>query len=210
MSFYPELDHLTLQKLIACFHGSPLEGEEYADVYYQEVANLIRAKGEAGIAFLQGEIKKADAARLQAILFALTEAQLDNPEFRDLVRSYLQDERPMIVMEAVDSLRMLGDKDSVEQVLALLQHPSPYVRGSVLRYMRCLYPNKALPVLIEALKDPDYIVRENAADELGELYEIEAIPYLRPLLTDSEADVREAAQTAIAMLEESESDKIRN
>ena len=208
MSFYPELDHLTLQELIAHFQSSPLEGEEYADVYYQEVANLIGVKGEAGIAFLWREIEKADTARLRGILFALTEARLDNPEFRDLLRSYLQDERPMVVMEAVDSLRMLGDKDAVEQVLALLQHPSPYVRGSVLRYMRFLYPNKALPVLIEALKDPDYIVRENAADELGELYEVEAIPYLRLLLTDSEADVREAAQTAIAMLEENESDKI--
>jgi HEAT repeat protein len=208
MSFYPELDHLTLQELIVHFQDSPLEGEEYADVYYQEVANLIGAQGDTGIAFLQGEIKKADAVRLQAILFALTEAQLDNPEFRDLLRSYLQDERPMIVMEAVDSLRMLGDKDSLEQVLAILQHPSPYVRGSVLRYMRWLYPNKALPLLIEALKDPDYIVRENAADELGELYEGEAIPYLRPLLADSHVDVREAAQTAITMLEESESDII--
>lgn len=208
MSFYPELDHLTLQELIAHFQGSPLEGEEYADVYYQEVANLIGAQGEVGVAFLQGEIKKADTARLRAILFALTEARLDNPEFRDLLRSYLQDERPMVVMEAVDSLRMLGDKDSFEQVLALVQHPSPYVRGSVLRYMRCLYPNKALPVLIEALKDPDYIVRENAAEELGELYEVEAIPYLRPLLADSHVDVREAAHTAITMLEESESDKI--
>lgn len=177
-------------------------------MYYQEVANLIGAQGEAGIAFLRREIEKADAARLRGILFALTEARLDNPEFRDLLHSYLQDERPMIVMEAVDSLRMLGDKDSVEQVLALLQHPSPYVRGNVLRYMRCLYPNKALPLLIEALKDPNYIVREIAADELGELYEVEAIPYLRPLLDDSEADVRQAAQTAIEMLEESQSDKI--
>lgn len=208
MSFYPELDHLSLQELITHFQSPPLEGEEYADVYYQEVANLIGAKGEVGIAFLRREIKEADTARLRGILFALTEARLDAPEFRDLLRSYLQDERPMIVMEAVDSLRILDDKDAVEQVRRLLQHPSPVVRGSVLRYMRCLYPNKALPLLIEALKDPDYIVRENAADELGELYQVEAIPYLRPLLTDSEADVRQAARTAIAMLEESESDKI--
>lgn len=208
MTFYPELDHLTLQELIAHFQGLPLEDEEYADAYYQEVANLIGTQGEVGIAFLWREIEKADTAKLRAILFALTEAQLDDPNFRDLLHSYLQDERPMIVMEAVDSLRMLDEKEVVDRVLALLEHPSPFVRGSVLRYMRGLYPNKALPLLIEALRDPDYIVRENAADELGELYEVEAIPYLRPLLTDSEADVRQAAQTAIAMLEDNESDKI--
>lgn len=208
MSFYLELNHLNLEELIAHFQGLPLEAEEYAVVYYQEVANLIRAKGEAGIAFLQGEIKEADTARLRGILFALSEAQVDAPEFRDLLFSYLQDERPMIVMEAVDSLRILGEKNAVDSVLALLEHPSPYVRGSVLRFMRCLAPNKALPLLIEALKDPDFIVRENAADELGELDQVEAIPSLRPLLADSHSDVREAVQTAIEMLEESENDKI--
>lgn len=201
MSFYPELDHLTLKELIARFRGLPLEGEEYAVVYYQEVANLIRMKGEAGIAFLQQEITKADSPRLQAILFALTAARFYTPEFRELLLSYLQDERPMIVMEAVDSLRLFGEKNVLDRVFPLLKHPSSYVRGSALRFMRCLYPNKALSLLIEALNDPDPIVRENAADELSELYQIEAIPYLRPLLTDSHPDVQEAAQTAIENLE---------
>lgn len=208
MSFYPQLDNLTLQKLITYFQSSPFEGEEYADIYYQEVANLIGEKGEEGIAFLQGEIEKADIPRLRGILFALTEAGVNKPEFQSVLLSYLDDEQPMIVMEAVDSLRVLGEKDAVDPVLALLQHPSSYVRGSVLRFMRYLYPNKALPLLIEALKDPDFIVRENGADELGELSEVAAIPYLRQLLRDSHPDVRQAAQTAIEMLEESEGDKI--
>lgn len=208
MSFYPELDHLNLEELIARFQDSPLGGEEYASVYYSEVALLIRQKGEAGIAFLWGEMNCADTERLRAILFALTESPVKNQALLDHLVSYLQDERPLIVAEAIDSLCRLGAKDTVEQVLALLQHRSPYVRGSVLRFMRCLHPNKALPLLIEALKDPDFIVRENAADELGELYQVEAIPYLRPLLADSHSDVREAAQTAIEMLEESENDKI--
>ena len=201
MSFDPQLDNLTLQELITYFQSSPFEGEEYGDIYYQEVASLIGKKGEAGIVFLQGEIEKADTPRLRGILFALTEARLDKPEFRKLLLSYLNDDRQMIVMEAVDSLRILDVKYAVDPVLALLQHSSPYVRGSVLRFMRSLYPNKALPLLIEALKDPDFIVRENAADELGELYEVEAIPYLHQLLRDSHPHVRQAAQTAIEMLE---------
>lgn len=208
MSFYPQLDNLTLQELILHFQSSPFEGEEYGDIYYQEVVILIGKKGEDGVAFLQGEIEKADTPRLRGILFALTEARLNKPEFRELLLSYLQDERPMIVMEAVDSLRVLGEKDAVDQVFALLQHPSPYVRGGVLRFMRSLYPNQALPLLIEALKDPDFIVRENAADELGELSEVEAIPYLRQLLRDSHPHVVQAAQTAIEILTESEGDKI--
>lgn len=208
MSFYPELDHLNLEELIARFQSSPVEGEESASVYYPEVALLIGQQGEAGIAFLREEIDRADTERLRAILFALASFQLDAPEFQTRLVSYLQDKRSLIVAEAVDSLCKLGAKDTTNQVLALKEHPSPYVRGSVLRFMRRLHPDKALPLLIEALKDSDFLVRENAADELGELERVEAIPYLCPLLADSHPDVRQAAQTAIEILEESESDKI--
>ncbi|MBD1932668.1 MULTISPECIES: HEAT repeat domain-containing protein [Cyanophyceae] len=207
MSFYPE-NHLNLEELIAHFQSSPLEGEEYASIYYPEVALLIRQQGEAGIAFLWREIDRADTERLRAILFALTVPPLEHHTIGDRLLSYLHDERPSIVAEAVDSLCRLGAKDTANQVLPLLQHPSGYVRGSVLRFMSRLHPDKAYPLLIEALKDPDFIVRENAADELGELDGAEAIPYLRPLLVDSHPDVQQAAQTAIEMLEESESDKV--
>ncbi|MBD2185882.1 HEAT repeat domain-containing protein [Planktothrix sp. FACHB-1355] len=201
MSFYPELDRLNLEELIDRFRQNPPEGEEYAVVYYQELASIIAVKGKAGIDFLLRQTKETYPPRWQAILFALSQSPLDYPSVRNLLFSYLENEQPMIVAEAIDSLCRIEEKDAVDRVLTLFKHPSPYVRGSVLRYITRLYPDKALPLLIEAFKDQDFIVRENAADEVGELGAVEAIPYLRRILEDVNPDVRQAAQTAIAMLE---------
>lgn len=206
MSFYPELDRLNQEELAVRFHMPPPQGEEYANAYYQEIARLLREKGEGGIAFLQQEIDNENPAKLQAILFALTETRMPHFELRDFLISYLSDRRPIIVMEAIDGLRRQGEKEAVNLVLALEQHSSPYVRSSVLRFMRQLYPEQALPLLIKGLKDPDFIVRENAADELAELEAVEALSNLRPLITDPHPDVRQAAQTAIEILESVASD----
>lgn len=201
MSFYSELDPLNLEKLIGYFQDIPFDGEDDPFLYYSEVALLISEKGKAGISFLQSQIDKADTARLVAILFSLAEPLQEDRKFRDLLVSYLEDKRPMVVAQAIDSLGKIGAKDIEEQILALREHPSPYVRGSVLRSMTRLDEDKAFPLLIDALKDPDFIVQENAADELGELGLSEAIPYLRSSLEDTCADVRQAAEMVIAFLQ---------
>lgn len=196
---YPELDNLNLKELIDCWHKLPLDGEEYAALYYSEVASLIRSQGEAGIAFLFEEISRADTEKLGAILFFLP--PLDHPAIRDILLRYLHDERPSIVANAVDGLQRQGEKDIIDEVLTLRTHPSPYVRGSVLRFISHLYPESAPSLLIEALQDSDYIVRENAIDELDSLGVVEAIPYIHPLLADSHPDTRQAAKTAVENLE---------
>ena len=70
MSFYSELDNLSLSELMARFHDAPLEGEEYGYTYYSEVALLIREQGEAGVEFLWNEAQQADTIRLRGILLA--------------------------------------------------------------------------------------------------------------------------------------------
>ena len=201
MSFYSELEHLSLSELIARFHGAPLEGEEYAYTTYSEVALLIRESGSAGVEFLWKEAKKADTTRLRAILLALTQPPLEEPAIKKWLLSLLQDKRPLIVAEAIDSLTRQAEADTLQQVLPLLKHASPYVTGSVLRFMSEFYPERAIPLLIEALNDAHFIVRENAADELGELEAVDALPFLRAKLEDPHPHVRQAAETAIEMLE---------
>lgn len=207
MSFYSELDNLSLSELIARFHGAPLEGEEYGYTYYSEVALLIRQSGSAGVEFLYpkgmiwNEAKQADTIKLRAILLALTQPRLEQPALRDWLLSLLQDKRSIIVAEAIDSLTRQGEADTLEQVLPLLKHASPYVRGSVLRFMSEFYPERAVPLLIEGLNDAHFIVRENATDELGSLCAVEALPFLRAKLEDPHPHVRQAAETAIEMLE---------
>ncbi|MFM5955647.1 MAG: hypothetical protein ACKOQ2_00535, partial [Dolichospermum sp.] len=107
MSFYPELDHLNLEQLIKCFQLPAPENED-AVLFYQEVSHLIATQGETGIKFLWQEIDQANTTQLQAILFALTEIPLEHPfsqpELLKLLANYLHDERPLIVMEAIDGL----------------------------------------------------------------------------------------------------------
>src|SRR4051794_37231646 len=92
MSVYPELDGLGLAELVACFRGPPLDGPEYADSYYIEVAYLIAQQGEDGLAFLQGALQGADTPRLRALIFALTSAPGGTPALRDCLLAWLEDD----------------------------------------------------------------------------------------------------------------------
>lgn len=206
MSFYPELEELSLEDLINRFRA-PLGNvhsiyHEEVPTYYAEVARMIRLQGEDGVRFLRDEVRNADTERLRAILSALAWPKLDDPTLPDVFLSHLNDQRPIIIAETIDGLSGQEVKEAVDRVLQLLNHSSPYVRGSVLRYMRRLYPDKSFQLLVTALKDPHHIVRDNAIDELDYLGDPEALPYLYPLLKDSHPDTRQAAQTAIEHLKD--------
>lgn len=198
MGPYPELENLTLDELIAAFNEPPPEGDDSAVAYYSELAWLISQQGEPGIQFLRQQLPHADEARLLAILPALANS---HEVSKELLQSYLSDSHPMVVAEAVRLLAMFNDSEITRQVLALRDHTSPYVRGSVLFYLSRVKSDEAYSMLIEALGDSHFIVREFAVDELDNLGKTEAIPCLKPLLNDTEPDVRQAAQTAIENLE---------
>jgi HEAT repeat protein len=139
-------------------------------------------------------------ARVRAILFALSQVKSSRKkaEINSLLESYLEDSRPNIVAEAIDGLRYQKAKKYNIRVLSLLNHPSPFVRGSVLRFWAALYPEQALPILLRSLSDIDPIVRENAADELGDLGDTAAIAPLKDLLEKEEQqNVRESIETAL-------------
>lgn len=200
MTFFPELDGLALDTLVARFHQPPPGDASEGALYFQEVARLIAAQGAPGIAFLES-FDAADEPRLRGILSSLALARRDTPELRRRLLGFLRDARPLIVMEAIDGLARLGAKEARAEVTALRGHPSPYVRGAVLRYLRGVFPEHAMSTLVEALRDPHFIVRESAADELGELRDRQALVHLRALQADPEPDVRQAAQTAIDLIE---------
>ncbi len=197
MSLYPELDHLPLPELLDAFHGPPPEGDAYAAAFYDEVTGRIRGHGDPGIRFLVDAVDQTSGDRLASLLIGLAPIQSTIPKIETTLRRCLINDDGRVVMAAVDGLRLLGDAAAMDEVLALRDHPSPYVRGSVLRYMRSRSPKRATPILLEALNDPDPIVRGSAIDELGGIADRGVARLVVPLVDDPDPDVRRAAQLAI-------------
>jgi HEAT repeat protein len=146
------------------------------------------------------EEDRTEVPQLRSAIWILGLQDEEDPWYREKLQTLLQDTRELIVAEAVDGLARIKARDLREKILQLRDHPSPYVRGSVLRYMSKLSPTEAPPMLIAALKDPHYIVKENAIDELDDLEYYQALPYIRPLLHNQHEDVLQAAETAVENL----------
>jgi hypothetical protein len=197
MGYYTELDALSLGELEQRF-----ERDGDYDDYYEEVVQHIAAQGAPGLSYLKKVVQEAqmNVPQLRAAIWILS-LQEEELWYREKLQILLQDSRDLIVADAIDGLAVLKARDLSEKILQLYNHPSPYVKGSVLRYMSKLFPNEAPPMLIKALKDPHYIVRENAIDELDDLEYYQALPDIRALLQPGEhEDVIQAAETAVENL----------
>jgi HEAT repeat protein len=199
MSIYPELDDLDIDILIEKWNSQAIIPEE-SELYYQEIAYLIREKGDVGNQFITGFLLDTqnidDEDRIQAAL----RFPPKNQNVHEFLRQCLDDHRSKIISLAIDALSDIQDFSALERVLVFKNHEDPYVRGSVLRHLSKLYPDTVYPILIEALQDSHYIVRENAIDELDKLEDIRAISYIEPLINDAHPHVRQAAQTALKNL----------
>lgn len=191
-----ELEGLNLDELKQQF-----EYDGDYSTFYDEVAQSMVAQGTPGLSYLRKVVQedRMDVPQLRAAIWILG-LQEEDPWYRGKLETLLHDSRELIVAEAVDGLARIKARDLCEKILQLFVHPSPYVRGSVLRYMSKLFPSDAPPMLIAALKDPHYIVRENAIDELDDLEYYQALPDILPFLHDEHEDVRQAVETAVENL----------
>lgn len=197
----PELADLDVEALIDRLVAAYPLDDEYAATYYDDVAQHLRARGQRGTDALLELLPTSDELRAASILLALSSPPADASAIT-VLRAYLGDTRPRVLMEGIDGLSYLGDRDAHDQIVTLHDHASPYVRGAVLRYLSRLFPDEALPYLRAAIRDPHFVVRESAIDELDELDAVEALEDIRRLLSDPHEDVRQAARTAVANLEE--------
>ncbi len=193
-----ELDNLSLDDLIQRFRAPSPDPEEAA-LYFGELAIRIQQYGEPSLDFLLAERPtiEQDEDRLRALLLGLTYEKRDDAAVRTILLEYLDDARPLVVMDALDGLRYWRVSDAQQQVNALSQHRSPYVRGGVVRYMAGVFPNEATELLLAALHDEHFIVRESAIDAIDDEGLKALLPAVRPLLEDVHPDVRGAAQWAL-------------
>lgn len=208
MSLFPQLDRRDPKELRRLFLGeSAVEvPDDEQGLWLEEVAVRIAQTGPKGVEFLLPFIANADELRVRAILLALSlgERKLSSRKrasLCELAQRLLNDNRAMVVAEAVDTLSKLACPVASESINALLHHPSPYVVGSALRYFARHDPQKAVPLLEEALMSAEPIVRENAVDELDEMNYGPALAKIKPLLRDPDGDVRQAAHAAVRHLE---------
>jgi HEAT repeat protein len=197
VSVYPELDNLGVDELIALFDTAPLDGEEGAVAFYQEVADKLGTAGPNGVEQLWRATQKwTDVPRQRALILALSCHAEPTEELRGWIRERLDDD-PDVAAEAIDALARIGDDEVRERVVKMYEHPSEYVRGAVVRYVCRRAPDEAWPLVERAAADPHFIVRENAADELAGLGDGRARPILERLAKDANSDVRQAAQSAL-------------
>jgi len=207
--FFPQLREKATDDLLRFLAGEkkPRVPEDEMYSWLEEAAVQIASTGTKGIDSLLTLVPTADELRLRAILVAmwvekenLSPSQRTN--VRKIARRLLSDKRDLIVADAVDTLRRFKCRDAAPAVVPLLNHLSPYVIGSALRFIARLEPSKAVPLLVKALKSEMHIVRENAVDELEEMDYKPALAKIKPLLKDPNADVRQAARTAVENLGE--------
>ncbi|MBY0523274.1 MAG: HEAT repeat domain-containing protein [Gemmataceae bacterium] len=178
------------------------------DAWREEVAAEIARSGKHGLDFLLQHLKQVDESRVRAILTSLAFLNRrlltakNRSEIKARLLALLGHHDPLVIADAIDALRILDFHDEIGTIQRLLDDPSPYIGGSVLRFLRQHSPESVRPLLESALKSSDPIIRQNGVDELDELDSIESLPRLRELLDDPDEDVRQAARTTVAHLEE--------
>ncbi|MEA2597565.1 MAG: hypothetical protein QOF01_4034 [Thermomicrobiales bacterium] len=185
--------------LVDRFGAPPAVDDAYANAYFEELAFTLRDR-PGGIDYLAGLIASADENRLRAIILTLSTPPLRMAGLADSLRSLLHGDRPFVVAAAIDGLAQIAGDHDLDQIVALHDHPSPYVRGSVLRYLTTVGAPTAPARLRAALGDPHHVVRAAAIDGLDDLEQLDTVPSLLALLGDSHPHVRQAAQTAIEHL----------
>jgi HEAT repeat protein len=215
MPLFPELSCRPPEELMHWFLDRDREAkvpDGEGESWLTEVAIEIAKAGANGIDWLLSVTPDVDASRQRAILtaFASAEKKLSvrkRTAICTLARTLLANRQPLVVAEAIDTLCHLGCRDARDDIFRLLEHSSPYVVGSALRYLARHEPTTAVPLLEKALESDEPVVRQNAIDELEELDYLPALPKIRRLLDDVDEYVRQAARTAVSHLEESEHER---
>jgi len=89
---------------------------------------------------------------------------------------------------AIRCLGEIGDEDSIDHMLILIENPSPFIRRHAARYIGSRKPQKAVEPLMKCLGDQALSVRQAAADALTEYGEA-VVDQLAGHLNDPNEDV---------------------
>ncbi|MEX0966025.1 MAG: HEAT repeat domain-containing protein [Bacteroidia bacterium] len=121
----------------------------------------------------------------------------DDPETRELLRQKLASSEPAEVAYAVHLLLQSGDQKAENQLVLLLDHPSPQIRRLVLEKLGSLNKREVLgKIMDKAVNDEDIDVRAAAIKAASHL-EDDPSELLLPYLEHESGALREAAITGL-------------
>jgi HEAT repeat protein len=100
------------------------------------------------------------------------------------------------------AMRQLAKMEAVGQLIAILGHPDPYLRGQVARMLEHVKNPRATEGLAVALQDVEAGVRVNAANSLQYRGDTAAIPQLERSLQDPEKGVRTRVLVALGNIKD--------
>ena len=126
-----------------------------------------------------------------------------------LLLELLHDEQPELRRTAAESLGKIGDRESIDSILPLVQDTDEAVRQASVTAIGRLRPtatDTVVALLAQALGDPVESVRQASVVAIGEIEP--APPVLEPiarLLRSSDAAIRKAAARALLQIDSSQS-----
>lgn len=177
----------SFDELMALFFCEILGDDDFYDVVATQLAEEHRQP-------LEAMLDSLSVKRLRAGICGL--GIVSSVESESVIKKFIDHDEPLVVAAAIDGLRRIGVADwSV--VSSQQQHPSPFVRGAILRFAKDRLGEESLPLLLRGLDDEDPIVRENAIDELDGLVSSDSADLIRPYLDDASAHVRQAAKSLL-------------
>jgi HEAT repeat protein len=161
---------------------------------------LVRQGGPTEIDFA---IKVAESTRDDSVVDALPHylAAARRPEgVRHLRGPVLSTATPAVKARVARALGLMGDREAVVPLLAMLREEDVRVRAEVLMAIADLGDESAFPHLVMFLKAADPRVREVTARAMGVLASPRAVPHLVAALSDPATLVAESAARSLGLL----------
>jgi HEAT repeat protein len=184
------IENLEFEQLMLLFLCHVPGDDDYYHVLGAQLANGYPSQ-------LCSVLEVLSSCRLRGALFGL--GQLREKKYAEIISLYLQNDNPIVVATAIDSLR-IGGFLGWTRVEPLLKHVNPSVRAAAVRFALQAQVHGSQTYLLAALQDDSELVVESALDEADAFINQETVSGIEKLLSHSSHQIRVLAQAFVNQL----------